>query len=159
MKKVTYLLLLMFATVLLTTSCEKDESITPEEKLAITTEDLVGDWDFYSFTYQGRTVYDCDAEFNRDWNWVTMNLENVTTSHLKIYTDCMDADDNMNSYEITLEYSIEKENGKFILYMEGGRKFEILNVDSFDGTELKLKLIYSTSLSLCVGAEYVFNKR
>ena len=158
MKKVTYLLLFVFATVLMSTSCSKDEAVTPEDiDEGITVNDLVGDWNFYSFTFEGRTVYDCDTEFNEDWDYVTLNFLNVTTSTLDIYTDCMDYGES-EDYMIDYDYVLENNNGRIIINCRDKRKFEILNVDSFDGTTLELELIYSTSSDLCVGAKYVLKK-
>lgn len=158
MKRLTYLMTMLFAILVLTTSCEKEDPITPEEIVeGITVNDLVGDWSFYSFTFEGRTVYDCDTEFNEDWDYVTLSFLNVTTSTLDIYTDCMDSGE-LDDYMIDYDYTLEKDGNKVIINCRDKRKFEILNIDSFNGTELELKLIYSTSLSLCVGAEYVLKK-
>lgn len=59
MKKVTYLLLLMFATVLLTTSCEEDEPLTKNDESIITLAELDGQWNFESYLYDGIEL-DCD---------------------------------------------------------------------------------------------------
>lgn len=95
MKKVTYLLLLMFATVLLTTSCEEDELITP----IITLEELEGQWNFVNYTYSNivftvenyseyENDYDGIVDAFVNWEFDVDNL--ITTRTSPIY-------DNVNS--------------------------------------------------------------
>jgi hypothetical protein len=62
MKKVTYLLLVMFATLLLTASCEEDEDLTPD--VIITQAEFSGMWSFIEFELDGESydVYNIDCE-------------------------------------------------------------------------------------------------
>jgi len=81
MKKVTYLLLVMFATILLTTSCEKDDVITPEEETEvpiITLEEFVGYWNFIQSEYNGETYTSCEDvenDPNVDFNSLIVDLD------------------------------------------------------------------------------------
>ncbi len=50
MKKVIYLISILFALTLLTTSCEKEDPVIPEPD-GITINDLLGDWNFVSLNW------------------------------------------------------------------------------------------------------------
>ena len=69
MKKLTYLLLVMFATVLLTTSCEEDDPITPDNpnEGLITLAELDGQWYFESYLYDG-IEWDCESNITSDYD-------------------------------------------------------------------------------------------
>ena len=77
MKKVTYLLLLMFATVLLTTSCEEDELITP----IITLEEFVGYWNFISCDYNEEDYSACLEISGTDLDWIKQCMERETETY------------------------------------------------------------------------------
>ena len=58
MKKVAYLMTILFTVALMSTSCCKDDDPTPD---VITTSQLEGDWYFQSLNYNG-TLYDTESE-------------------------------------------------------------------------------------------------
>lgn len=87
MKKVTYLLLVMFAIVLMSTSCEKDETLTKTDEHnegLITLTQLDGKWYVESYLYDGITwligtnvppEYNLmDNIFDYDWDFNTQDM-------------------------------------------------------------------------------------
>lgn len=130
MKKVIYLSFLFVSLVIVTTSCEKEDPIDDEK---ITVNDLVGDWNFQSLTFNG-VVYDTETELNEldeNYSYVEISLVNVSTTVLGL----LDHRGSPNPYDDTYSLSnntINFSNGKFI--------FDIDNWETFDGTVLKLKL-------------------
>lgn len=130
MKKVIYLSFLFVSLVIVTTSCEKEDPIDDEK---ITVNDLVGDWNFQSLTFNG-VVYDTETELDEldeNYSYVEISLVNVTTTVLGL----LDHRGSPNPYDDTYSLSnntINFSNGKFI--------FDIDNWETFDGTVLKLKL-------------------
>lgn len=153
MKNLIYLFAVMFSLVLVSTSCEKSETVTPDvPETGITTADLVGNWDFVSLEYQGRTVYGYDAIFKEDVNSVTISFKNVTTTSLKLYTDCSVY---LNQGETWLSESLNYTLNKNEIDINNGTvKFDILNASS---TTLKLKLTAGNS-NMAIGGIYTLNK-
>ncbi len=139
MKKVTYLMTILFAVVLMSTSCEK-ENVTPDN--GITVEDLVGDWYFQSLEFNGSVTYGCDADLNLNYDLITMDLKNVTTTKMTLFTDCVDA--GQPDWEVTYDYTLID---NILEFNHTSLKFEIVNADTFDGTILKLKLYYNSATS------------
>jgi hypothetical protein len=79
MKKLTYLLLVMFAVVLMSTSCEKDETVTPDETEGVndglmTLAELDGHWYIDSYLYD-------------DILWTVDSLDPFSTANHPIYDD------------------------------------------------------------------------
>lgn len=74
MKKVTYLLTIMFAVVLMSTSCCKDDPIVPDGPL--TEADLQGVWVSESYSLDGTTyVFDaCGSLPNGAYMLITLNI-------------------------------------------------------------------------------------
>ena len=135
MKKLAYLLILTIAMVSFT-SCEKEDP-APD---GITVNDLVGDWNFQSLTFNG-VVYDTEpelAELDVTYSYIQLSFLNVTTTELGL----LDHRGSPNPYDNTYVLSNNKinfSNSKFI--------FQIENWETFDGTVLKVKLessIYHT---------------
>jgi len=106
MKKVTYLLLLMFATVLLTTSCDEDETLTPDDETVdaiISQDELIGLWNFVDFEIEGE-IYN---EYNIDCGNFTYIMNNeldffMFESQIEVY--------GRNQDGIVLEYILNDDN-------------------------------------------------
>lgn len=149
MKKVIYLSFLFVSLVIVTTSCEKEDPIDDEK---ITVNDLVGDWNFQSLTFNG-VVYDTETELDEldeNYSYVEISLVNVTTTVLGL----LDHRGSPNPYDDTYSLSnntINFSNGKFI--------FDIDNWETFDGTVLKLKLKSSNVTTTApIGGLYTMKK-
>ena len=149
MKKVIYLSFLFVSLVIVTTSCEKEDPIDDEK---ITVNDLVGDWNFQSLTFNG-VVYGTEtelAELDENYSYVEISLVNVTTTVLGL----LDHRGSPNPYDDTYSLSnntINFSNGKFI--------FDIDNWETFDGTVLKLKLKSSNVTTTApIGGLYTMKK-
>ena len=151
MKKLIYLFAVMFSLVLVSTSCEKGETVTPEPE-GMTTQDLLGNWDFYSLTLSDGTVtYGCDVELLKDYDLVTLNLKDVTKTSMTLYTNC-----NLQNVYWEQEYSYTLVNNTITL--ENDNKFEIVNTTTFDGKTLKLKLISSLQNEMPIGGIFTLTK-
>ena len=143
MKKLNLLLLMMLSLVIMTTSCEK-ESVTPDkekESESITVNDLLGDWKFVSLNYKNH-VYETETELkalSESLRLVKLDF-NFTENKMTFHTFYAN---NGQGGSATYDYTLDK------LIINGGDeyvtqiKFEIVNDDTFNGTELKLKLIKS----------------
>ena len=133
MKKVTYLMILMFSLVLMTTSCCKDDDDIPN---VITTNDLVGDWNFQSLTFNG-TVYDTEAELfelDKTYNYIQLSFLDVTTTIIGL-RDLRGATSTYEQNYVLSNNTINFDNGFLV--------FHIDNWETFDGTFLELKLTSS----------------
>lgn len=121
---------MILALALFSTSCSKEDNDDPK---SITVNDLIGDWNFESLTFNG-SVYDTETELDEldeNYSYVEISLVNVTTTVLGL----LDHRGSPNPYDDTYSLSnntINFSNGKFI--------FDIDNWETFDGTVLKLKL-------------------
>jgi len=121
---------MILALALFSTSCSKEDN---DDLKSITVNDLVGDWNFESLTFNG-AVYDTETELDEldeNYSYVEISLVNVTTTVLGL----LDHRGSPNPYDDTYSLSnntINFSNGKFI--------FDIDNWETFDGTVLKLKL-------------------
>ena len=149
MKKLTYLFVLMFSLVLISTSCEKD-SVVPDE--GITLDELVGNWNFESLEFGGEVYTTCDVDLNKIYNLVTFNMENVTTTSITLKTYCVDDDE--LPWQMTYSYTLEDN----VLDLEGSVVFDILNADEFDGSTLELKLVNSTVGNIPITGVYTLTK-
>lgn len=156
MKKLNYLLVVLFAVGLLTTSCEKDDILpeTPEVPTGITTDQLTGNWVFDFIIIDGDTITDLELLRNNGVGWDWISITNVTTdSTLVIVEEDTDIETpctyNLSENIITIDSEV---NDNFLV-------FEIKDVETFDETTLKLKLIASeVVLSSLIGSEYVFTR-
>jgi hypothetical protein len=150
MKNLNYLVSLMFAVVLMTASCSKDDVVTPEVPQGITTSDLTGNWDFVSLEFNGNTTYGCDAELNADYDLVTLSLKNVTASNMTLSALCDESPDFNRTYSLKND----------VITIENGFMFEITNAKTFNGSVLKLKLINQGILTtLPLNGIYTLNKQ
>ena len=121
---------MILALALFSTSCSKEDN---DDLNGINVNDLIGDWNFESLTFNG-AVYDTETELDEldeNYSYVEISLVNVTTTVLGL----LDHRGSPNPYDDTYSLSnntINFSNGKFI--------FDIDNWETFDGTVLKLKL-------------------
>ena len=143
MKKVTYLLVLMFSVTLMSTSCDKDEPIVPDTK-TITVADLEGDWNFEKLeifdatgivltkTYTGG----CSDELDALYNYGAISILNVVATpeskanFLDICSEGVNGIGGRGNIGVT--------NNE--IDIDGSKIFIIENADTFNGTVLKLKL-------------------
>lgn len=157
MKKLTYLLLLMFAVVLMSTSCEENESLTTEEEVVdiiISQADLCGIWEFQNFELNG-SVYD-EYEFDCNTFTYTMDSEGdmfIFDNQIEIY--------GLNQDGIILKYVFDKNIIKLVKYelynIIGGDILLEVEVLSYDDNILKLKL-KSSDFNDYVGGILTFKK-
>jgi len=148
MKKVNYLLIMLFAVALMSTSCCKDDPIP--DPVEITVDDLVGDWDFVSLEFDGATYTDCaEVLTGSGYEYVKLSLFNVSTTELTLYDGCVN-DSSVWDYALTNN----------ILDIPAFN-LEIQNVETFfdgNGEILKLKLLTPASYHL-EGGVYTLEKR
>jgi len=132
MKKFTYVLALMFSLILMSTSCEKSND-TPIPN-AITTNDLVGNWNFTSLEFNGKTMTGCDIALDL-YYLTTLSLNSMTKTTV-IVKDACKSDNREYPYTlsnniITLKNTLTEGTPVY--------NFVIENAETFNGTILKLK--------------------
>lgn len=137
MKKVTYLIVLMFSMVLMSTSCSKPENDTPLPT------DLLGTWKFQSLFYNSNTTTTCDVV--GIIGYAKLDLENVDGSNMTLYGEC-------NNDRRTYSYNFD---GVTINCANGSRVFEFV---SLNGNELKLILKNASTNGLPIGGTYTFKR-
>jgi len=134
MKKLTYLLLVMFAVVLMSTSCEEEDVLTKSnDDGIITLTELDGQWNFQSYLYgdgeekvkitlenyqEYSADYDGIEEAFMNWEFNTKNMTAIKTH--AVYT---------SNYG---EYNFTKTDD--VLYIEGF----VYTIISYNTNELKL---------------------
>ena len=135
MKKVNYLLLILFATVLMNTSCEKEDPITEADEGFISLIELDGQWNFKSYNYKGDEV---NFKNLNDYVATYKGIEGIFVNWYFNRTD-------MSAMRIgdTIGYHYSKERN--IIYIWGpnrdklnGYKFIITN---YKDNELELKVM------------------
>jgi len=152
--KTLFNLLLVFSLIL-STSCSKENSLVPDvkpEQTGITANDLVGNWNFVSLEYQGRTIYGYDAELKKTKDFVTLGLREVTASTLRFYCDCsiyLNQGETKLS-DFTYNYTLSKTE----LNADNVIKFEIISASK---TTLKLKMTYGNT-NMPIGGTYTLKK-
>ncbi len=82
MKRITYLAMILVAMTLMSFSCSKDDdTIIPD---TVNAQDLVGDWNFVSLTFNDY-VYDTEQELvalDSNYNYIQISLIDLTTTTL-----------------------------------------------------------------------------
>ena len=135
MRKLAYSLILVLSITLICISCSKEND---ENDDAITVNDLVGDWNFQSLTFNN-FVYDTEPELaglDLTYSYIQLSFLNVTTTTIGVL-DHRYGSGNPADWEYTLSNNnINLESDKLIFYIE--------NWETFDGTVLKLKLLSTT---------------
>jgi hypothetical protein len=137
MKKLTYLVVLMLSLVTVFTSCEKDYGDDPIVPDQITVQDLVGNWNFESLTFNG-TIYDTPSELDVldvTYSYIKLSFVDVTTTEMSL------VDHRGSNTPAPDNYTLSNNQ---INFREGFLVFSIENSETFDGTVLKLKLLSST---------------
>jgi hypothetical protein len=157
MKNFTLLFALLISMVLLSSSCEKEEMVTPDPvDNGITASDLVGQWNFKSLEIDGQTYLKGNA-CSIDYGLAELNLNFISTTNVKPTNNC--------DIEWKFEYGYTiKENVLTINTID--IEFTVLNPNTFNvvtipaGTELKLKLTdRGTNLNLPLNGTYTLIKQ
>ena len=136
MKRVAYLSVMFIALTLMSFSCEKEDP-QPEPKV-LTAQDIVGDWNFESLTV-GTTVYDFPAdslEIVQTYNFGALSFEGViatSTTSGKFTLRNHETYDAAFLDNFTLTDNV-------INFFDGMLIFSIENAQTFNGSELVLKL-------------------
>ena len=150
MEKAIYLLTMIFTLALMSTSCEKVDP-APE---GIIVEDLVGDWHFESLEFKGEVYTACDDDLNEEYDLITFEVLDVTTTTLRLFSDCID-DDDPNNLDWVHNYTLKNNNltigGNYYV-------FKILNVNDFDNTILRLELFDAVFTNVPIGGVYTLTK-
>lgn len=111
MKKLLYLTMILFAMVLINTSCD-DETVTPDtptETPIISLDELAGYWNFVSVEYNNKTYYTCEDVAN-DPNsgslfLVEMNIDLTTNNEpFDAYCDWLFPCTNNGNNDLWLQY-------------------------------------------------------
>jgi len=169
MKKVIYLMTMVLALTLISTSCCKDDDPIPD---VITVSQLEGDWGFSSFDFDvnGNGTIDVNEQFTIDnicsaselnaytgWNWRALGFENVGTTSLTFTTECSTA-------EYDFAFTLTKVNSNYFLNIKMSAsdtnieyKFQILNTEGI-GNELRIKLIEAKTTNNPIGGIYTLVK-
>jgi len=166
MKKLFLLLGIITALFFIFTSCEKedikvntDDQIIIDDQIEayITVDDLLGEWEFVSLEFLGKTYSDCDPVLNVDYDMITLDLEFVSTNmYWEIVGHLTFCDDYGNDLtRNTYEYKISED---YILSIDS-RIFEILEPELFDNTILKLKLLETSQINTPDGGIYTLQRK
>jgi hypothetical protein len=171
MKKVNYLIVLLFSLMFLNTSCEKEEIGTPDVPVdtttvahGITAADLVGDWNFVSLDFNGDIITECNQSLcydaqnpNGGYLYITLNL-NITNDIITTFSDCTYSGDPSKNLKKECDFTVA--NNTITLSLVGivQMKFEIINANVFNGAELKLKLTEGINSKYPVGGTYTLRK-
>ena len=148
MKKVNYLLIMLFAVALMSTSCCKDDPIVPD---VLTVENLDGTWNFeslnfvdidYGTTVSADNLYNTVQELsdlNEFYDFVQIDLV-FTSTTVTISSTYLDADVNgTGDWSDTYSYTLNEN----VISVDGGYlEFEVMNAESLLNDEgvLELKL-------------------
>ena len=138
MKKVTYLMTILFAVALMSTSCCKDDPV-PEPTGAITLSELEDVWN--------STQYDYDVSYITCSDFTSTTNPDVEDGDLMLITlDMTTSDWTLDSKCTSLEtygdgYDYDRDNGKLVLKASGlySYKFDVVSYDRVTET-LVLKL-------------------
>ena len=141
MKQINYLLL---ATILFFSNCSNDNGVDEmlsEEIVKITEANLVGNWEFVSLEFEGKTYTDCDNnDLKGKYNLLNLSFLNVTLKSelygvpsLIYFSNCGNITSSERKFNI--------EDNYIYLYNQDKLKYLILNSQSFNGKLLKIKLI------------------
>ena len=112
----------------------------------------MGDWNFQSLEFNGELYTDCDIGLNLNYNGTTMSLLDVTNTSMTIYNDCMDGGASPAQSTYSYTFVDNKINCEDIV------KFEIKEVESFDGTELVLEMADAIYKALPIGGVFTLTK-
>ena len=158
MKKLARLILVSLIFTFVTTACKEDDenNIDPIENNGITEADLVGNWDFVSLEFEGKTYTECDDQLRKKYDLTNLSFFNVTLESelygvpsLIYFSNCGNL--------ISSERRFNIEDNYIYLYNETNLKFLILNSQSFNGELLKIKLI-TNSKSITSGGIYTLQR-
>jgi len=158
MKNLNYLLAVLFAVALLTTSCEKEEILPDETPTGITTNQLTGNWVFEYIKIGDETITDLALLSVNSYFWDVISLD-ITSSYQITVLDSITSVP-FDWYYVLSDNVItinEKNDG-------GGDKgifvFKIKNVEGFTETTptLELELLSSTFSTAPVSGIYTLTR-
>lgn len=149
MKKLIFLTILTLTLATVFTSCKK-QPIEPEDPNAELKEMLVGNWEFVSLEFNNNIYTGCDPILSEDYYLTDFDFRDVTLTDFTHYIECGTENGSMH-YEYTIVDDV-------LIWGNNSRQFEIMNIDTFDGTELVLKFISSTLNNVPIGGIYTFQK-
>jgi hypothetical protein len=172
MKKVTYLMVIMLATVLIMNSCKKkdDGTATPSDKPIITLAELAGQWNFVSLEFRSKLYTNCDeisldtATNKKGSEIIDLKIiagDNIAKAGYKYY-DC-DLHDNCNNFLRNVNIILdEKTNqikiGRVIGAMEDDPiTFQVISYNKTSKI-LVLKWISPNRTYFAVSGVYTFQK-
>src|SRR5690554_6373072 len=147
MKKLARLILVSLIFTFVTTACKEDDenNIDPIENNGITEADLVGNWDFVSLEFEGKTYTDCDDQLRKKYSLTNLSFFDVTLKSelygvptLIYFSNCGNTTSSERRFNI--------EDNYIYLYNEDKLKYLILNSQTFNGTTLKIKLITTSKI-------------
>jgi hypothetical protein len=163
MKKLFYISTLIFALVLMNTSCEKQNDTPDDPSTAlITLSELNGTWNFQLLQYAGLTPdvtpATTQAQLNlnpitKSMRWINLSLK-ITVNGIAV-CDLIDAFDNpVNGNGLELNTTTN------IITLDNGLEFQVLSYDKTTKI-LKAKLIapVKTTDNVLDGATYTFKKQ
>lgn len=163
MKNFMKITVVLLALVFMSYSCEKDDPIVPDPQ-GITTSDLDGIWVFQSLSfvdvkYHTNVVdeYNTVGELtglNDFYAFVQLDFIFTTTNVTLSTTYLGDDIDGTGDWSSSpLSYVLD---GAFIEIDGNYLKFEIMNAETFDGTELLLKMIDGNT-DMPIGGTYTLH--
>jgi uncharacterized membrane protein YciS (DUF1049 family) len=135
MKEVKYSIFFVLLLALISISCSKVSDESDDD--GITVNDLVGDWNFQSLTFNG-VVYDTEAELaelDLTYSYIQLSFLNVTTTTIGFLDHRGSGNPADGEYTLS-NNTINFEDDKLVFYID--------NWETFDGSVLKLKLLSST---------------
>lgn len=134
MKKVIYLIAMIFAFVFISTSCSKknDDDILS----GITVDELIGDWYFQSLEFNGK-VYEVGGDFTDliDYDFFRVSFLKVTPTRM----DLFNRGNNMPSTWGGISYKLSRNT----ISIQDWFEFHVENWETFDGSVLIVKLLKS----------------
>jgi len=156
MKKFTLLFALLVSMVLLSSSCEKEEMVTPTET-GITAEQLKGQWNFVSLEIDGHKYTTEPAPTSDElqvcssgYDMAALNLNFTSITNVNPTNNCE------LGWSFNFEYTL---SNNILDILVRDNKFEIINAATFNGTVLKLKLIdQGTDTTLPLNGTYTLTK-
>ena len=143
MKKVTYLFTILFAVVLMSTSCCKDDPLPDNEQLS---EALINGSEWISISYNGHTPTCADGDFTN----ITLSKTDTGSEDFRLLDNCIDNDD-------SFPVSISLGEGEF--HLSGNQVSFEFDVISYEDELLTLQLTYTNIQDVPDNGIYVLEKQ
>ncbi len=151
MKKLAYLMTIIFAFMLVSTSCSKKND--DDDLLnGITVNDLVGDWHFQSLEFNDK-VYEVGDDFTElleNYDFVRVSFLEVTTTNIGLHNRGNNMPSTWNG-----RYKLSRNT----IFFQDWFEFHIENWETFDGSTLIVELLKSKKFpNAPVGAVYTMTR-